>query len=134
MSELNREVEQLYRAYEAKPLRPEAALELASDFVLDLINIFGEPLNESTPLKKEWCQFVPFEFLLSLNNVLGRYKESGHNGLSEEERALLADHGVLFGSLLKASLNNHPDTIPGEEHYQIPAGVAEDLSRLCQSS
>lgn len=133
MLELNREVRDLYRAYESKPLKPETALEIASDFVLDLINVFGEPLNEKTPLKEGWQQFVPFEFLLGLNTTLANYKESGYEALDDTERAMLADHGVLLGALVRAALATHPDTFPGEEHYQIPDAVAKALLRLTES-
>ncbi len=134
MLELNRQVRDFYKAYCHKPLKPETALELCSDFVLDLINVFGEPLSEESPLKADWQNFAPFEFILSLNETLGRYKQSGYEGLSEPDRAMMHDHSVLFGNLIKAALSSHPDSFPDEEHFQIPHAVARELIALSEFS
>ncbi|HEY9870959.1 MAG TPA: hypothetical protein V6D08_17470 [Candidatus Obscuribacterales bacterium] len=133
MLELNRQVRDLYKAYEHKPLKPETALEIVSDFVLDLINVFGDRLDEKTPLHDNWRQFAPFEFILGLNEVLRKYKEQGHEALDETERAMLADHGVLLGSLIRAALTSHPDAFPDEEHFQIPDVVAKELLILSET-
>jgi len=61
MIELNREIRDLYMAYARRKLKPESALEIASDFVLDLINAFGDTLDGQTPLKDGWRMFAPFE-------------------------------------------------------------------------
>lgn len=132
MLELNRQLRDLYHSYEHKPLKPETALELASDFVLDLINVFGDNLTDETPLKEGWRQFAPFEFILELNNILARYKESGHSALEPSERALFADHGVLLGTLFRAALKAHPDSFPDEDHFQIPEAVAQELLILSE--
>lgn len=134
MSEQDREVRDLYRAYEHKTLKPETALELVSDFVLDLINVFGDELNDKTALKEGWRRFAPFEFILELNALLGRYKDGGYETLDEGERAMLADHGVLFGALVRSALTSHPDAFPDEEHFQIPDAVATRLLVLTESA
>ena len=133
MLELNREVRNLYKAYEHKPLKPETALEIASDFVLDLINVFGDNLDEKTPLKEGWKQFAPFEFILELNETLRKYKEQGYEGLEDTERAMLADHGILLGSLMRSGLHAHADTFADEEHFQIPNAVAKELIILTET-
>ncbi len=132
MLELNRQVRDLYRSYEKKQLKPETALELVSDFVLDLINVFGDNLNETTPLKEHWRRFAPVEFILSLNSVLEKYKKSEYAELEPEERALFADHGVLLGTLVRQALTTHPDSYPEEEHFQIPEAVAKELLVLSE--
>ncbi|GEM_PF-2435907 len=132
MLELNRQVRDLYRSYASRPLKPETSLEVASDFVLDLINVFGDGLTAETPLKAGWRQFAPFEFLLELNNTLARYKERGYSALEPAERALFADPGVLLGTLIRAALKAHPDTFPEEDHYQIPDAVAKELLILSE--
>ena len=134
MLELNRQLRDFYKAYRHKPLRPETALELSSDFVLDLINVFGEQLSEAMPLKPDWQNFAPFEFLLSLNETLGRYKETGYDALSDDERKMMHDHDALLGSLIKAALTNHPDSFPDEEHFQSPHAVARELLVLSEFS
>jgi len=133
MLELNREVRNLYKAYEHKPLKPETALEIASDFVLDLINVFGDNLDEKTPLKEGWKKFAPFEFILGLNETLRKYKEQGYDGLEDSERAMLADHGILLGTLMRSALNAHPDAFADEEHFQIPNAVAKELIVLTEN-
>jgi len=133
MLELNREVRNLYKAYEHKPLKPETALEIVSDFVLDLINVFGDNLDEKTPLKEGWKQFAPFEFILELNETLRKYKEQGYEGLEDAERSLLADHGVLLGSLMRSGLHAHPDAFADEDHFQIPKAVANELIILTET-
>src|SRR5579885_2398373 len=114
MLELNRQVRNLYKTYRGKALKPESALEICSDFVLDLINVFGDELTDENPLKPEWENFAPFEFLLGLNQMLGKYKSGGYDNLSDNERALLHDSDLLLGSLIKASLTTHPDSFPDE--------------------
>lgn len=133
MLELNRELRNLYKAYEHKPLRPETALEIASDFLLDLINVFGDNLDDKTPLKEGWKRFAPFEFILGLNETLGKYKEHGYEGLDDTERRLLADHGILLGSLVRSGLSAHPDAFADEEHFQIPDAVAKELIILTET-
>jgi len=130
--ELNRQVRDLYRAYDKKALKPETALELVADFVLDLINVFGDTLDDATPLKPGWRQFAPFEFILDLNKILERYKQSGHSALEPEERAFFADHGVLLGALVRAALKAHPDAFPDEEHFQVPDAVAKEMLILSE--
>ena len=132
MLELNRQVRDLYISYQKKPLKPETALELVSDFVLDLINTFGDNLDDETPLKESWQQFAPFEFILGLNTILERYKQSGYTALDPSERAFFSDHGVLIGTLVREALKSHPDAFPDEEHYQIPAAVAKELMVLSE--
>ena len=127
MLELNRQVRDLYHSYEKKALKPETSLEMVSDFVLDLINVFGDMLDDATPLKEHWCQFAPFEFILELNKILERYKQSGYSALEPEERAFFADHGLLIGALVRAALKAHPDSFPDEQHFQIPEAVANEL-------
>ncbi|MBI4533746.1 MAG: hypothetical protein HY711_07340 [Candidatus Melainabacteria bacterium] len=134
MLEINREIRDLYKAYESKVLKPETVLDIACDFVLDLINVFGDNLTESVPLKEGWRQFAPFEFILGLNNTLVKFKESGYDALDETELALLADPGVLLGSLVRSALTSHPDSFPDEDHYQIPDVVAAQLLRLTETS
>lgn len=134
MDETYKEVLQLYRAYEVKPLKPETALEIATDFTLDLINVFGDNLSDTTALKDGWTEFVPFEFILALNNILARFKQTGYEELEDAERAMLADAGVLIGTLVRESLRSHPDSFPDEEHYQIPNQVAEELKKLTEAS
>lgn len=132
MLELHRQLRDLYKAYEHKALKPETALEIASDFVLDLINVFGDKLGEKDPLKEGWKRFAPFEFIVGLNNILNKYKQQGYEALDEPERAMLADHGVLLGSLLRSALTAHPDAFPDEEHFQIPDAVANELLNLTE--
>ncbi len=134
MLELNREVKNLYHAYYIKSFKPETVLEIASDFVLDLINVFGDNLDQSTPLKPNWKQFAPFEFILELNNILAKYKQSGHAALDANERSLLSSPSVLLGSLVSAALKSHPDSFPNEEHFQIPDAVARELLVLSEFS
>lgn len=134
MLELNRQVRDLYISYEKKALKPETALELCSDFVLDLINVFGDNIDENTPLKQGWMRFAPFEFILSLNNVLEKYKASGYAELEPYERTLFADHGVLLGTLIRQGLEAHPDSFPEEEHFQIPDAVAKELLLLSETA
>jgi hypothetical protein len=129
---MHRELVNLYRTYENKPVATETVLEIAADFTLDLINVFGEALGEENPLKDGWRSFAPFEFILALNNVLAKFKQSGFDGLEDTERPLLTDHGVLLGSLIRAALQTHPDSFPGEEHFQIPDKVAHDLLILSE--
>ena len=130
---MNRELRDLYRAYEHKKLAPETALEIAGDFVLDLINVFGDCLDAATPLKEGWRQFAPFEFIFGLNSVLAKYKQSGYDALDDAERSMLADHAVLVGSLVRAALISHPDAFPDENHFQIPDMVASDLLKLTET-
>lgn len=132
MLELNRQVRDFYRAYEKKHLHPETALQLASDFALDLINAMGDELTESTPLQKDWQVFAPFEFLLELNNTLKKFKESGLHALSSDERDRLSHNRALLGALVRAALKSHPDAFPGEEHFQIPHAVARELLVLSE--
>ena len=127
MIELNREIRDLYHAYAKRPLKPETALEISSDFVLDLINAFGDTLSLDNPLKEGWRQFAPFEFILALNTSLGKYKEKGHAALDEGERKATADHSALLGGMVRAALAAHPDAFPDEEHFQLPEHVAEQL-------
>jgi hypothetical protein len=134
MLELNRQVRDLYYSYDKKTLKPETALELVSDFVLDLINVFGDTLTEANPLKENWRQFAPFEYMLGLNKVLERYKESGYSALDPNERALFADHGLLFGTLIQSALKAHPDAFPDEDHFQIPDHIANELIILSEMS
>jgi hypothetical protein len=130
MDETYKEVLHLYRAYETKILKPETALEIASDFTLDLINVFGDSLSDSNPLMDGWREFVPFEFILGLNKILARFKQSGYTDLDGVERTMLADTGVLLGTLIRESLRAHPDSFPDEEHYQLPNEVAKELLEL----
>lgn len=130
---MHRELVNLYRTYENKPVHPETSLEIAADFTLDLINVFGESLDGENPLKENWRSFAPFEFILALNNVLAKFKQGGFDGLDENERTLLSDHGVLLGSLIRAALQTHPDSFPDEEHFQIPDKVAHDLLILSEN-
>ena len=130
MRKVKQEVRQLYDTYAKKKLRPETALEFASDFLLDLVNALGDKLDADTPLKDGWRQFAPFEFLLALNKILGRFKESGRKSLAEFESALLVDNNLMIGSLIRSALTSHPDSFPGEEHFQIPSDVADDLNDL----
>jgi hypothetical protein len=132
--ELNRQVRDLFQAYAKRPAKPESALEVASDFMLDLINVFGDQLSSETPLKPDWSQFAPFEFILGLNDLLSKYKASGYDNLSASERSLLHDNHLLLGSLINAAMTNHPDTFPDEEHYQIPNTVAKELRLLAEFS
>jgi hypothetical protein len=125
--ELNRQVRDLYRAYEKKHLKPEIALELASEFVLDLINGMGDQLSDTTPLMENWQPFAPFEFLLSLNETLKKYKDEGEQNLTASERAILTNSKAMLGALVRAALASHPDSYPGEEHFQIPHAVAREL-------
>lgn len=133
MRKVKTEVKQLFDAYSKKKLRPETALEFASNFVLDLVNSLGDRLDDNTPIKDGWRQFAPFEFLLALNKILARFKEKGRNNLAEFESALLVDNNLMIGSLVRSALVSHPDSFPGEEHFQIPADVAEDLNQLVES-
>ena len=130
--ELNRQVRDLYRAYEKKHLHPENALQIVGDFVLDLINEFGDKLSESSPLKENWQPFAPFEFMLELNSKLKKYKEVGLHGLSADEQHLLTKYNVLLGAAIDAALKSHPDSFPGEEHFQIPHAVARELQILSE--
>jgi hypothetical protein len=125
--ELNRQARDLYKAYEKKPLRPETALALAGEFVLDLINMMGDVLTKESPLKSNWQTFAPFEFLLQLNETLKKYKEGGEQALSATERPMLHQHKALIGGLIRSALKSHPDSFPDEEHFQIPHNVAEEL-------
>ncbi len=133
MRKVKTEVKQLFDTYSKKKLRPETALEFASNFVLDLVNSLGDRLDANTPIKDGWRQFAPFEFLLALNKILARYKEKGRNNLAEFESALLVDNNLMIGSLIRSALVSHPDAFPGEDHFQIPADVAEDLNQLVES-
>src|SRR5262249_32574953 len=125
-------VRDLYRAYEKKHLHPENALQIVSDFVLDLINELGDNLSDSSPLKEGWQPFAPFEFMLELNNTLKKYKEVGIHGLSSNEQAMLSKFNILLGCMVKAALKSHPDAFPGEEHFQIPHAVARELIILSE--
>lgn len=133
MLELNRQVRDLFVSYQRKSLKPETALELVSDFVLDLINVFGDTLDQGAAPKEKWRLFAPFEFILGLNKLLERYKSSGYASLEPSERVLLADNTVLLGTLIRHSLTSHPDAYPDEEHYQIPEAVATELVLLSES-
>jgi hypothetical protein len=133
MKKVNLELKALYNTYLRKHLSPETSLEIASEFVLDLINVFGDNLEAGTAPKDGWRQFAPFEFILELNNMLARYKEKGLDGLEDVERSLLVDNSLLLGSLSRAALAGHPDTFPGEEHYQIPQAVADDLDHFAEA-
>jgi len=130
--ELNRQVRDLYRAYEKKHLHPESALQIVGDFVLDLINEFGDKLDQSTPLNADWQVFAPFEFMLELNSTLKKYKDAGLHGLSAGEQAMLTKFNVLINSAVHAALKSHPDSFPGEEHFQIPHAVARELLVLSE--
>lgn len=128
---LSREVRDLYNAYLHKQLRPETALEITANFILDLINVFGERLDEATPLQDGWRQFAPFEFILYLNSLLARYKLSGDEStLEDDERILFHDSHILLAALLRSALTSHPDSFPDEDHYQIPDPVAQELIGL----
>jgi hypothetical protein len=128
--ELNRQVRDLYVAYKKKHLQPETALAIVSGFVLDLINEFGDQLNDATPVKEEWQPFAPFEFVLDLNNTLKEFKEVGLKGLKAEQQRLLTNSNALLGAAIRASLKSHPDSFPGEDHFQIPHAVARELLLL----
>jgi hypothetical protein len=130
--ELNHEVRDLYLAYEKKHVKPELALEIASDFTLDLINSMGDELSDEVPLKENWRPFAPFEFLLELNSTLQTFKESGESHLKESDRKILHKTKALLGALIRAALDTHPDSYPGEEHYQIPHPVAHELLVLSE--
>lgn len=130
MRKVKVEVKQLYDTYSRKKLRPETALQFASDFVLDLVNALGDNLDANTTLKEGWRQFAPFEFILTLNKILDRYKVTGRKHLAEYESALLVDNNLMIGALVRAALASHVDGFPGEDHYQIPAEVADDLNAL----
>ncbi len=134
MRKPSHELSDFYHAYLKKRLRPETALEFAADFLLDLINAFGDRLDDTTPLKSEWRQFAPFEFVLQLNELLGRYKNQGLNSLDEAERSMLHDNNVLLGALVRSALTSHPDSFPDEEHFQIPQITADDLEYLVHHS
>lgn len=132
MFEQNRQVRDLYHSYLKRQLKPETSLEIVSDFVLDLINVFGETLTQEASVRENWSKFAPFEFILDLNKILERYKQSGYSALEPTERALFADHGVLIGTLIRAALKAHPDAYPDEEHFQIPSSVAKELLILSE--
>lgn len=126
---MNKDLEAFYKAYLHKKLAPETALELSFDFTLDLINAFGDILKEMPPLPG-WKQFAPIEFILSLNNLLAKYKEEGFQALSDSEKQLLTDSGLLFGTLVRSALTTHPDSYPNEDHFQLPEELAADLEKL----
>jgi hypothetical protein len=94
---------------------------------LDLINVFGDTLDDTTGVTKGWRTFEPFEFLQALNNLLAKLKDKGYDALDDTEKRLLVDPDVLLGALIRASLQSHPDSFPDEEHFQIPDMVAHDL-------
>lgn len=127
-------VKDLYKAYLHKILRPESALEISTKFVMDLINLHGEKLDSEHPMQPDWVQFAPFKFILSLNELLAKYKEAGEEGfneLSETERTILYDSHLLLSSLITAALLDEPDAYPNEERFQIPKLVADSLRKLC---
>ena len=132
MKKINADLKELYSVYIHKHLCPESALEIASNFILDLINVFGEKLDATTPLKPDWKPFAPFEFLLELNSILARYKEKGPDGLDDLEHSLLRDNSLLIGSLTRAALIAHPDAYSEEDHFQIPQAVADNLEFLVE--
>lgn len=125
-----KDLKELYKTYLHKILRPENALEICSDFVLDLINVFGDKLSADTPLKPDWVEFAPFQFILSLNELLAKYKAAGEDGydqLSEIEQTILHDSHLLLSSLIKSALSSQPELFEDEEHFQIPKAVATAL-------
>jgi hypothetical protein len=127
---MNNEVRDLYLTYRNKKVIVHNTLEIVTDFVLDLINVFGDTLTTDNPLKDGWRTFAPFEYILSLNQLLAKLKDVGYYKLDDVEKELLADHSLLLGGLVRAALTNHPDSFPDEEHFQIPDAVATDLLQL----
>jgi hypothetical protein len=132
MKKVNQELKNLYNAYIRKRLCPETALEIASAFILDLINVFGDNLNDATPLKQGWRQFSPFEFIIELNTILARYKENGLDDLDDVERSLLADNSLLIGSIIRAGIDSARGKTDPDEVFQIPQAVADDLEYLVE--
>lgn len=127
---MNNEVKDLYLTYRNKKVIVHNTLEIVTDFVLDLINVFGDNLTTDNPLKDGWTTFAPFEYILSLNQLLAKLKDLGYYKLDDVEKELLADHSLLLGGLIRSALTTHPDSFPDEEHFQIPDAVAHDLKQL----
>jgi hypothetical protein len=139
MKKVSPEVRSFYSAYIKKRLRPETALEVASGFVLDLVNAFGESLPPGQTPKENWVSVRPERFLLELNALLARFKEAGgkipgYGALSDIEKSLCSDNSLLLGSLVEYALHNSDPPQPEEEQFQIPATVAADLETLAKES
>lgn len=139
MKKVSPEVRSFYSAYMKKRLRPETALEVASGFVLDLVNSFGESLPVGSSPKENWVAFRPGKFLLELNAVHAKFTDAGgkipgYTALSDIEKSLCSDNSLLLGSLIEYGLHNSEPPRTNEEQFQIPATVAADLETLAKES
>lgn len=132
MRKPSQELRNLYTTYLKRRLRPETALEFASDFVLDLINAFGEKLETGASAAGGSKEFAPFGFLLQLNELLSRYKEKGARGLEDVENTLLHDTHLMVATLVRSSLNGGTAVDATQERYQLPEETAADLEWLIE--
>ena len=133
MRKPSRELRDLYETYIKKSLRPQKAVEFASNFTTDLGKNFGEVRNAETPLRPDYRELVPTQFLSQLNQLLDKHKQSGFNSLDNTEKMILQDTHVMLGALIRSSVRTGPhETVDGEERYQIPNTVAEDLEYLSE--
>lgn len=133
MRKPSKELRNLYTTYLKKRLRPQNALEFASNFILDLINAFGEKLEPDATVAAGSKEFAPFNFLLQLNDLLARYKETPTE-LSDTEKTLLVDTQLMIATLVKSSMN--AKTVPGhanQERYQLADETATDLEWLTEN-
>lgn len=129
MRKPSKELKNLYSTYLDKRLRPQNALEFASNFILDLINAFGEKLEPKAPVTQGFSEFAPFHFLLLLNELLARYKEQGLNKLDDTEKTLLHDTHLMLATLVSRSLAGAKSD-DEQERYQLPDDIVADLKVL----
>jgi len=133
MRKPSKDLRNLYTTYLNKRLRADNALEFASGFILDLINAFGEKLEGTSPVMSGYRQFTPVNFLLQLNDLLAKYKQTGTKGLEDIEKALLVDTHLMLGTLISSSLKiSGMPADSNHERYQIPEAIAADLEWLIE--
>lgn len=133
MRKPSKDLRNLYTTYLNKRLRADNASDFATGFISDLINAFGEKLDGSSPVLAGYRQFAPVNFLLQLNNLLDKHKQTGTKGLEDIEKALLVDTHLMLGTLISSALKNSgasPES--NHERYQIPDETAADLEWLIE--
>lgn len=128
----SKELRDLYSTYLKKRLRPENALEFATNFILDLINAFGDKVNPNEQIDPTSKEFAPQPFLLQLNQLLAKYKQTGPKSLDDIENTLLHDTHLLVATLITSSLT--ATTPSGEEKLKLPIETAEDLRWLVDNA
>ena len=133
MRKPSRELKDLYDSYLKKSLRPQKALEFASNFIVDLTTTFGEKVSDDSPLRPDYKEFAPTHFTEQLNQLLEKHKAGGFNSLDNTEKMILQDTHVMLGALIRsATRSNGQELADGAVRYQIPNAVAEDLEYLSE--